>query len=179
MVARRAVPKRTPCSLIAAYSQETTRQLRLSSSNQKLQRRRRIFQSLNKLLKEVGVETLRLDAKQARPDESFERVLQVLKQRCGEGPPKDQLRALVAAWLADGGTLPAGMRLNETQELLVTSDETEFDPLVLGHRVLRRTYCLKSQAFMVTYHSASITVQDWDDFREHIERFARRRGARA
>ena len=52
-------------------------------------------------------------------------------------------------------------------------------PAVPMHRVLKKSFVLKSQAFMLTYNSKAFTRDTWPAFRSFVDELAKELGASA
>ena len=151
------------------------RKQQVKLKNDRLTARRKALQSINSLLGALSLSELALKSKHVDMYK-LGRALRVLEKRCAD---RLAFRSAVEAWKNNGGKLPAGVRLVDVNEVEVLADDEESAPLVRGHKVLKATFELKSQAFMLTYNSRNFTAATWAPFRAHMKALHAKHGSKA
>ena len=77
-----------------------------------------------------------------------------------------------------GGVLSEGVQF-VGGSLQVVGDVEVAAPAVPMHRVLKKSFVLKSQALMLTYNSKAFTRDTWPAFRNYVDELAKELGASA
>ena len=98
-----------------------------------------------------------MDPKDVPTQSKLDRALNFLDARCTDGRSMSQFVADLQAWIDNsGGVLPEGVQF-VGGSLQVVGDVEVTAPAVPMHRVLKKSFVLKSQAFMLTYNSKAFT----------------------
>ena len=148
----------------------------MKSANARLHARRDALRSMNALLQELDVPLAPLPVKDVPSPSVLAKVLRALARRCADGAEATNFEAALRRWCRNGGELPEGMSLRDAGGVDVDADP---EPAVVPrHRILKVSFRLQSQAFMLTFHSNTFDLHTWEPFRNFVSDVARKYGAR-
>ena len=152
--------------------------LKVAGGNARRKARRDAVHALNSLISDLGLPLPKLGK---RVDmKVLAKILRVMSKRCQDGTECARLGAALKGYTGHGGQLPEGMEFRDEEGLVDTDSKGVQDACVVpSHKFLVLSFRLKSKAFMLTFNSRDLKVDDWERFVEHIRRVARRFGARA
>ena len=140
----------------SAGRRPTVEQRQRSEANERLAHRRASLRKFNRLPTERSADHLVMDPKDVPTQSKLDRALNFLDARCTDGRSRSQFVAALQAWIDNGGALPEGVQF-VGGSLQVVGDVEVTAPAVPMHRVLKKSFVLKSQAFMLTYNSKAFT----------------------
>ena len=150
-----------------AKAKAAQEQARFVRGRERRKHRRQALTDLNTLAGECALLSAQVAVKTAAPAD-VERLVRLLVARCSRDK-RQRLRAAAKSWEDNGG---------EFTSPVVAEDDFTPSPVAL-HRVLKPNFELKSRAFMLTYNSASFTLETWAPFRTFVMTLKAQFGARA
>ena len=159
-------------------SSQLKRLQQVSDANKRMLKRRCALGNFNGLLKEAGAENLVCAPKEVPTPCQLDRVFNFLDRRCKAGAQRAKFLEALCMWVDNGGLLPEGVQLVDNI-LELAEDFENVAALVPQHRLLKKSFVLKSQAFMLTYNSRQFTKDTWPEFKKFIEDLAKEFGATA
>ena len=169
---RTMAPKRKPRGKAKARcAPPPPRVAQVQRSNERQKQRRQALKELNALTVELGMaaSSLRLERDEGS---NVEKRVRLLQRRCPDASSLARLRAAAQRYTGNGGTFSAPVL-----------DEEEHGPMELPyiakHTVLKPTFRLCSEAFMLTYHSRLFTELTWPLFMAFVKAMLPRLGCRA
>lgn len=146
------------------------RAAQLSEGNQRQKKRRAALRELNALTEDIGFAAAAL-AFSTADNSRVEQRVRALQRRCPDAGFKERLHAAAKLYVENGGKFSVDLMDEEGAVMEM--------PLVSRHRVLKPTFRLKSQAFMLTFHSATFTADAFVHFQPWVKERATRLGCRA
>ena len=143
----------------------------LDAANARQRNRRQAVAALNELTTELNISARPLVL--GRDDGSaVENRVRLMQRRCPTVSFSNRLRDAAALYTQSGGKFDAHVLTEEDAVCMEV-------PAVMKHKILQGHFRLRSEAFMLTYHSKHIVPSMWPDFEKFIKGVAKQLGARA
>ena len=138
--------------------------------------RRSALMKLNTLATEHSLDEKRISRRDIRSSPTPKKVydlIRLLEPRCAGSGSTERLRTAVQKWQDNGGKMlqPLAEEVDSTQQ--------EDVPVLPLHRILQPGFILRSKAFMVTFNSPELGLDDWPALEAWAKERAKTLSARA